>query len=239
MKKKILITSSWKDQGNGERFSVLRNYSVVVMDHGGIPFIAAGNQDFDQYAEICDGLIITGGESVHPRYWGTTFKELAHGNDAEETRLIRGTNLARDEYEFGLFRAFEAAGKPIMGICRGHQLVNVAMGGKNLLDFPQTHPVEHMAVAHYIKAVPGSLLYELYGDGDLYVNSFHRDCAFEPGPDAFVAARSEDGIIESVQHKTKPIFAFQFHPERMTGPDRSPKRGIDTGKLFQYFLDIC
>ena len=126
-----------------------------------------------------------------------------------------------------------------MGICRGHQLVNAALGGHNMLNFPRKHAVEHSeGIQHEIAAEEGSILNRLYGP-KLLVNSFHRDCADAVGPDVKVTARSLDGIIEAIEHKTLPVFSVQFHPERMRGDAPNPAFGPDGTELFKYFVDLC
>ena len=158
----------------------------------------------------------------------------------ETIRFLRwGCNTARDEEEFALFEEFAKLGKPIMGICRGHQVVNAATGGKNDLDFPRRHPVEHnLGVVHGATAEPDSMVGRAFGENFL-VNSYHRDCVLSVGPEMRVTANSTDGIIEAIEHKTKPIFGFQFHPERMRGDHPNPTFGPDGTELFRMFVDLC
>jgi putative glutamine amidotransferase len=196
-------------------------------------------QKAEEYAEMADGLIITGGESVHPRYYGETFENMARNNKTEIAAMKGGCNIPRDEYEIAAFEAFKARKKPILGICRGHQLINAVTGGRNMLNFPREHHYEHhMGISHEIDTDPNSFLAKLYGSR-LTINSYHQDCAVEVGPDMFVGARSLDGIIESVQHKELPIFGVQFHPERMRGDNPIPAFGADGNKIFEYFLSLC
>ena len=89
-----------------------------------------------------------------------------------------------------------------------------------------------------IIAEKGTLLERLYGER-FWVNSYHQDCAVEPGPGVRVAALSPDGIIEAIEHETLPIWGFQFHPERMRGDTPNPVCGPDTDALFQYFVERC
>ena len=129
--------------------------------------------------------------------------------------------------------------KPILGICRGHQLVNAATGGANMLNFPRKHAVEHSeGIAHDVLAEPGSFLARIYGERFL-VNSFHRDCAWSVGPGMREAAKSPDGLIEAIEHRDLPVFGVQFHPERMRGDNRVPALGPDGTKLFEFFVNIC
>ena len=214
-------------------------YANAIAAAGALPIMMTTTQLAADYAELADGLLITGGESVHPRYYNETFTQMADGDPVEIRRMRDGCNSARDEMEMAAFSEFFKRKKPILGICRGHQLLNAAMGGQNMLNFPRHHKVEHhMGVQHPVNAEPGSVLEKLYG-GQFLVNSFHCDCAVKPGEDVRVTAYSDDGIIEAIEHKTLPVFGVQFHPERMRGDNPNPAFGPDGTKLFQYFVDLC
>ena len=215
-----------------------QNYFDAIVAAGGLPVMVCNTRLAAEYAEMCDGLVITGVESTHPRYYGETFYSLADGSNEEQRVLQSGCNSVRDEMEMTLFQEFSRRKKPIMGICRGHQLLNAAMGGVNILNFPRKHPVEHMVTTHEIIAEEGSVLANLYGER-FWVNSFHRDCAKTPGPEVKVTARSLDGIIEAIEHETLPIYGFQFHPERMRGDTPNPAQGPNSDALFKFFLDRC
>ena len=219
-------------------FTLNLSYGEAIVAPGGLPIMMMNTQKAEEYAEMADGLLITGGESVHPRYYGETFENMAKGDKTEINAMRSGCNSPRDEMEMAVFEAFKARKKPIMGICRGHQLINAATGGKNMLNFPREHKVEHMMTNHDVIAEENSVLGRLYGTRFL-INSFHQDCAVSPGPDMLVGARSVDGIIESIEHKSLPIFGVQFHPERMRGDNPIPAAGPDGTKLFEYFLSLC
>lgn len=241
MKKKvILVTGMIHTNPKGiPALSVNKTYMDAIAAAGGIPVMMGTPKLVDEYAEICDGLLITGGESVHPARFGKTFDELSYGDPNIAHNLKAGCNTVRDEMEFAAFNAFYKKNKPIMGICRGHQLVNAALGGENMLNFPRRHRFEHSeGIEHQIVTESGSILNRIYGDKVL-VNSFHRDCATSVGEDVIVGARSEDGIIEAIEHKTLPIFSVQFHPERMRGENPFPLAGPDGTKIFEYFLSLC
>ena len=219
-------------------FLLNQNYFDAIAAAGGLPLMVCNTRLAADYAEMCDGLIITGGESTHPRYYGETFYSLADNDHVEQRELRAGCNPVRDEMEMALFREFSHRKKPVMGICRGHQLLNAAMGGVNYLNFPRKHPVEHMLTIHEIIAEPDSVLSNLYGERFL-VNSYHRDCAKTPGPQVKVTARSIDGIIEAIEHETLPVYGFQFHPERMRGDTPNPAEGPSSDALFEFFVNKC
>ncbi|MCI7796047.1 MAG: gamma-glutamyl-gamma-aminobutyrate hydrolase family protein [Lachnospiraceae bacterium] len=240
MSKIILVTGMiGSNPRGGQMLSVNTAYMQAITAAGGVPVMMGMTKLAEEYAKIADGLLITGGESVHPARFGMTFDELADGDPTIAHNLKAGCNTTRDEMEFAAFEAFYKAGKPIMGICRGHQLVNAALGGKNMLNFPRKHRFEHSeGIQHEILTEPGSILDKLYGPKVL-VNSFHRDCAQSAGEHVIVGARSTDGIIEEIEHETLPIFSVQFHPERMRGEAPNPTFGPDGTKLFEYFISLC
>lgn len=199
------------------------NYEDAVREAGGQP-VAGYCPEPDL---SCDGLILAGGGDIEPGVYG----QRVQGSQPPDT--------ARDRAELTLFRMFYRANKPILGICRGHQLVNAATGGANMLNFPRKHAVEHSeGIAHDVLAEPGSFLARIYGERFL-VNSFHRDCAWSVGPGMREAAKSPDGLIEAIEHRDLPVFGVQFHPERMRGDNRVPALGPDGTKLFEFFVNIC
>ena len=241
MKKTVLITSTCTyDTGkNSFNYRLDRSYGDAVAAGGGIPVIVSSEKIPSDYADMADGLLLTGGESVHPTYFGETFDHLA--NDKMDTILFLryGCNIARDEMEMAVLREFARRGKPILGICRGMQMVNAATGVKNDLDFPRRHPVEHnLGVTHEVAAEPDSLVGRIFGERFI-TNSYHRDCAVSTGPDMRVTARSADGIIEAIEHVKQPIWGVQFHPERMRGDHPNPAFGQDATELFRYFVSRC
>ena len=240
MSKIILVTGMIGANARGVPSFILNtSYMNAIAAAGGLPVMMGNTRLAAEYADMADGLLITGGESVHPARFGETFNHLADGDAAVAHNLKVGCSTIRDEMEFAVFEEFRKRSKPILGICRGHQVINAALGGRNMLNFPRKHPNEHSeGIQHEVIAEPGSVLERLYGPRFL-VNSFHRDCADTPGPNVRVTARSLDGIIEAVEHESLPIFSVQFHPERMRGDTPNPAFGPDGTKLFKYFVNLC
>ncbi len=240
MRKIILVTGMMGPNSKGApAFTLNQNYMNAIAAAGGLPVMMGSTKLAAEYAEMADGLLLTGGESVHPARFHDTFDHLADKDAAVAHNLKAGCNTARDEMEFAVFEEFLKRKKPIMGICRGHQVINAALGGHNMLNFPRKHPFEHSeGIQHEIKAEAGSILEQLYGPSFL-VNSFHRDCADSPGPEVKVTARALDGTIEAIEHETLPVFSVQFHPERMRGDVPNPAFGPDGSRLFEYFVSLC
>lgn len=187
----------------------------------------AGGIAFDQYCPepdlSFDGLILAGGGDVDPARYGA---ENCGSSEIDE---------ARDRAELALLDAFVRAGKPVLGICRGHQIINVWAGGTLIQDLGEegnrTHRWMEADKVHPICAE--GILRELYGE-EFAVNSAHHQAVEKVGAGLYVTARAEDGTVEAMEHEFLPIFSVQFHPERMTGADTE-----DGGAIFCWFLDQC
>ena len=150
-----------------------------------------------------------GGEDVDPsRYGEEVWNETVY------------VDSIRDNSDFLLAEAALASGKPILAICRGHQMMNVAMGGSLIQDIPTQVPdsLRHGGGAmHKIGVEKDSFLYRLYGQDSLEVNSFHHQAVKDPAPGVRVTARAPDGVIEA--YEAPGVIAVQFHPEKMVEDD--------------------
>lgn len=165
------------------------------------------------YASALDGLVLMGGSDVCPATYGETAIKPEWNGDR-----------IRDDYEIALLRAFAAQGKPVLGVCRGAQVINVAMGGTLYQDIPTLRPdaLRHRSQALYEKnshatsIVPGTGLAALYpGVGLVKTNSVHHQAVKDLGRDLVVEAWSEpDRIVEAIRW-TGPsyIVGVQWHPE--------------------------
>lgn len=170
-----------------------------------------------------DGLILAGGGDVEPSLFG------------QKNCGSAGIDLFRDKAELALLDAFTAAGKPVLGICRGHQIINVWAGGGLIQDLGEKNAIhrrEDQDKVHMVLAGEG-VLKELYGSC-IRVNSAHHQGVGPVGRGLRITACSADGVIEAMEHESYPIWTTQFHPERMNGPETA-----DGGKLFQWFLTQC
>jgi len=176
-----------------------------------------------------DGLVLAGGDDMDPALYG------------QENRGSQDIDRARDRAELALLDAFCGAGKPVLAICRGHQVVNVWLGGDLLQDLgPGLVPFHRKGEGdqvHLIRAEKGSLLCRLYGPV-FPVNSNHHQGLGRLGRGLRAAARSEGGVIEAVEHAALPLISVQFHPERMTGALARPDT-VDGGAIFRAFLGGC
>lgn len=204
---------------------VNKKYYLGVTAGGGVPVMATDIELAEEYARLCDGLILTGSAMYMP-----SPEYAAQAKTIEKQK--------RDPQDAQLFYAFQKAGKPVLGICRGQQNINVFLGGTLAKKFKLTDGVEHLMRKHEIVAEPGSLICELFGE-TFITNSRHNNRIDQLADGLKVTARSHDGVIEAVEHKSEPIYAVQWHPERMRGDLPDPFDGPDTTILFQKFSEIC
>ena len=211
---------------------------VLISTGGGDPtnylaaLKAAGAQGEAHYLPTpdlrYDGLLLAGGGDMEPARFG------------QPNCGSRDIDPARDTAELALLDAFCAAGKPVLAICRGFQVVNVWLGGELVQDLsPALAPFHGGGEGdrvHPVRAVEGSLLWRLYGPV-FSVNSAHHQALGRLGRGLSVTARSEGGVAEAVEHETLPLIAVQFHPERMTVAKAKPDT-VDGGAVFRFFLDM-
>jgi len=175
------------------------------------------------YAQALDGLVLQGGADISP---------LAYGE--EPLKPEWAGDPMRDGYEIELVRAFTAAGKPVLGICRGAQLINVALGGSLHQDIPAHRSDDYDQHAHEVRLEPGSGLARLYGEtGPRGVVSIHHQAIKRLAPGLKVEARADDGVIEAVRGTGAGyVCAVQWHPEFHGG-----RAGfLDGGPLLDEFL---
>ena len=218
-----------------EKFWMRPNYMEAVEAAGGIPLVLPlpeRDDDIAALARLCDGFLFTGGPDVHPSLYG------------EETlRFCGAVNPRRDTLEAGLLREVMRLDKPVLGICRGIQLINVALGGSLYQDIPaqmQGLPVAHnqqppfAMPVHSVAVEPGTPLAAITGETRLMVNSMHHQAIREIAPALRCAARSADGLAESVFLPGKPFFlAVQWHPEYLWRAYQVHQ------KIFQEFVDAA
>ena len=180
---------------------------------------------------LCDGLLLSGGEDVNPTYYGQTATEKCG-------KIVP----ARDHAEMKMLEAFLSTGKPILGICRGEQLMNVYFGGTLYQDIPSQCPsdVAHRMAppdhrtCHNCIVTPGSPLQTLTGRDTIDVNSHHHQSVKDVAPGFEVMGRCEDGIIESIYDPRKKfVWGVQWHPEKIWDIEES------SAQLFQAFIEAC
>ena len=177
-----------------------------------------------------DGLLLCGGSDVDPSRYG------------EENTASVEIDHVRDEAEFALFKAYYEAGKPILGICRGHQLINIALGGSLIqhIDTVKVHrsDVSGVYIDHGAYADKDGFVGKMYGE-KFWVNSAHHQAVKVPAPDLVPVAWSDtEDLVEALEHKSRPVISVQWHPEKTCL--NLKKDGVSDGiEIFKYFIELC
>ena len=175
-----------------------------------------------------DGLVIPGGKHVHPSFYGKEVECSKHG-----------FNEALDQREINLVNQFVDAQKPILGLCRGCQLINVTLGGTLIQDVGMEHYDDSIRLTETTDTVKGLEMRKLFGTSFETAHYHHQ--AVDLVADGLIVTMvdAEDGTIEGYVHETLPIVAYQFHPDRMYYKESlAPLK--DSGRAFMdYFFDIC
>jgi putative glutamine amidotransferase len=190
------------------------DYPQAIAACGGLPVQLTRDADVDGIADRIDGLVLTGGADVDPAVYGR----------APEAGLA-ATEPMRDAWELALLDAAELRGLPVLCVCRGVQLLNVAKGGTLrqhvAVDEGDGHPrfdEDGRQAAHGVDVAEGSLAASLYGT-HLEVNSLHHQVIEEVGKGLVVTGRSPDGTPEVVELTGRDVLGVQWHPELLDRPD--------------------
>lgn len=220
-------------------------YDFAILQSGGIPVTAPATTDRALLAESVrrtDGVLLTGGDDINPGLYSDRLPRAVHrtidmtpdggGRDLRELRLIDEAIRQR---------------KPLLAICRGHQLLNVAFGGELVADIRQQVPgaINHQRLdkpgdlVHEVALTAGSLLAKITGMRTLGVNSSHHQAVLRPAGPLVAVARSCDGIVEAMELNAEAarvmpfLLSVQFHPERLT------ERYANHRAIFERFVQVC
>ena len=219
----------------GQEWSLVANdYAEAVIRSGGIPIIIPISEDENYIKDIADkidGLLLSGGADMDPLL----------SNQRADRRTGR-VSPERDNQEFSLLDyIYKNSKKPILGICRGMQLINVYFKGDLILDLPSAGYLDHTITnnerynpIHDITIYEDSLLREIIGEEKSYVNTLHHQAIDKLGEGLEVSALSEDKVIEAIESKDardRFLLALQWHPEMTSLKDKT-HQGI-----FDYFIN--
>jgi putative glutamine amidotransferase len=201
------------------------DYAAAIREAGGLPVHLPLDGDVDHYAEVLDALVLPGGADIDPTRYGHEPHPDAYEPEPE-----------RDEFELRLLELAIDRELPVLGICRGLQVVNVGSGGTLHQHVPHHNRLDvapHTEV-HDVEFVDGSRLRAIYGER-LSVNSLHHQVVAELGSALAVTATADDGTIEGIEHESLPIVAVQWHPEMMTSRPWDPLFGwiVEAARCFR------
>ena len=186
----------------------------------GTPVLEGDDRDYD-------GLILPGGDDIDPALFGA------------ENQGSREIDRDRDLQQLQLLHHFVQAKKPILGVCKGHQLLNVYFGGglcQHIPQYLQHQRIDGRDQAHAVRCEAGCLLEKLYGP-EFPVNSAHHQAVDTPAPGLRAVAWAEDGVLEAMVHESLPILGVQWHPERMCLQHRREDT-VDGLPLFAWYLSM-
>src|SRR4051794_8393048 len=232
MSRPPLILISPNIEKKGDEFgdlstSLSETYQQVLMGAGGIPLALSATTARPVIAESvsrCDGVLLTGGEDIEPHIYGNGLSK-----SLRKTVIVTPDGGARDLRELILVDEAFRQHKPLLAICRGHQVLNVALGGTLLADIRSQKPEaqnhrrmdKRSEVVHEVRLTAGSLLAKITGAHKLGVNSTHHQAVDKIAPPLRAVARSDDGIVEGLELKPDALssvpflLSVQFHPERL------------------------
>jgi len=193
-------------------------YLRSITDNGGIPLVLPVTTDataIARYVSLIDGLLLCGGQDVDPLIYGE-----------EPLEKLGGIDPQRDAYEIALIKAVHGANKPILGICRGLQILNACYGGtiyQDLAYMPANQgTIKHLQAQlpaygmHHVQVAEKSVLADFLGETKLAVNSFHHQTLHQIAPGFQVVATAPDEVVEAIESTTGGLqLAVQWHPEEM------------------------
>lgn len=219
--------------GSTPAYSSREELVRAILAAGGRPYLLPSALPLDTLPEVMsefDGLFISGGGDIHPDYFGGEMHASVDGIDRE-----------RDEFELALCREAVAKNKAVFGICRGQQVLNVAMGGNLVVDIPSMLPeagqhrwwpnYQRSRLSHSVQVEEVSRLSEIMGGTEFMVNSLHHQSVKELGEGLRVTATAPDGVIEALEMPGKHfVVSVQWHPEWLQ--DYEPMR-----RIFKAFVE--
>lgn len=213
------------DRRYGDRCvdSHMSDYADRIARAGGLPVHLSYDTDAEAICQWLCGVVITGGQDLHPACWGGDASVVSEVDPRTDPMVH---DVERDEYEIALVRAALARGLPVLGVCRGMQVLNVALGGTLVADLPPSG-VQHVSVRpaptdgaddHVVAFEPGSIAAGLLGHRAV-TNSWHHQAVDRCGAGLVVTGRTSDGVVEAVELPGSPVLGVQWHPEWMVRAD--------------------
>lgn len=225
MTQRPIIGITTNGRGDDRRFNLPANYVDAVRRAGGIPVLLPPGEPYqDQLLNLLDGVIFSGGGDIDPARYNGAPHETIYRVDPE-----------RDDSEFNLIHLVLAAELPTLNICRGTQVLNVALGGSLIEHLPDevNGEVTHRAdpggyVHHPVSVDPDSHLAQIMGHNEVNSASWHHQAVREVAPGLKIVAQADDGTIEALEMPGHPwLVAVQWHPESIAADDPAQQRIFD------------
>jgi len=197
-------------EGQTPKIQVNVSYAEALSRAGHLPVVIpryGSDEQFDAIVSRLDALVMTGGEDFDPALYG-----------AKRSPRLGEVNAPRDDFDLRLLAAARRWRLPVLGICRGCQLLNIAFGGTLWQDLPSEFPgkdIQHRHVHHPVLIAPDSRLALVIGTTNTVVNSIHHQAVKKIAPGFRVTATAPDGVIEAIESDQYPAVGLQFHPEKL------------------------
>ncbi|MER7516495.1 gamma-glutamyl-gamma-aminobutyrate hydrolase family protein [Streptomyces sp. NPDC126499] len=203
--------------------SYMSDYGIRIARAGGLPVNLSYETDPEAVCHWLAGVVITGGQDLHPACWGGD-ESVVRDVDPRTDPMVHDPE--RDAHELALARAALDRGIPVLAVCRGMQVLNVALGGTLVADLPPGE-VRHLSpeaaptdgtADHLVTFEPGSIVAGLFGTRAV-TNSWHHQAVDRCGAGLVVTGRTTDGVVEAVELPDAPVLGVQWHPEWMESDD--------------------
>ena len=230
----IGMTAARLLQGELDGYKTQSDYVHSIIRAGGTPVLLPRTEDeeiIQSLVKTLDGLLVPGGIDVAPCFYG----------EAPVAQVVC-TDRMMDVFEMNLIKAVRAEGKPILGICRGCQIINVTFGGTLYQDIPTQFEGAHCHYQntlfrsepfHTVTAEPDSAIAQMIGETQFDVNTYHHQAVRDVAPGFSAVAWSEDNMVEGIEADDGRIIGVQWHPEGMA------QRFPCFQRLFDRFVDLC
>lgn len=228
------IIGMFTEINNEKDTRIQYQYAKILEDGGGLPILFPYTEKeatLEKFIAFCDGFVFTGGADVNPNRYG------------EEKKPTCGEiQYYRDEVEFAAFKKVIQTAKPILAICRGMQLVNVALGGTLFQDLDSERPSDMLhrdkaqkyELSHDVQILENTPLSTLIKAPRMQANSFHHQAVKRLAQGLEIMAVADDGVIEAVYAPDRTFLrAYQWHPERLAEKDKQ------NALIFEEFVEAC